>query len=1410
MNNSLRLVLLGASCATLLLACPPARAVCGNARVETGESCDDGNTVDGDGCSASCSNETTGGGGGTVGGGGGTTGGGGGGGVTGGGSGGGGGTTGGGGGTTGGGGGTTGGGGGTTGGGGGTTGGGGGTTGGGGGTTGGGGGTPVCGNGVPEGLEDCDDMNMTSGDGCENDCTFTPACGNGKREGSESCDDGNLVGGDGCEADCMSFTNTATVKGCVGINTRLPQGLSCQATAGDTGRLITGVILTEGVTYVGGQVLIDGTGVITCAACDCSSMTGGATASQITCPRAIVSPGLINSHDHISYQASPGMRTSERYEHRHDWRRGNNGHTSISSGSSNIATQVRWAELRQVMSGTTSIVGATFSSTGNPGMLRNLDSNPSGQLGMLTGSSGVNSDTFPLGDTAGTELTNGCGYPSLPTAAPGTVAYLPHVSEGIEASARNEFVCLSSQPNNGIFGARTAVVHGVGLNARDIALLASTGSSLVWSPRSNVSLYGDTAAVPLYSRLGVNIALGTDWTISGSMNLLRELRCADGLNRGYYNNYLNDAQLWRMVTAGSADATTTTATIGRLAVGKLGDVAIYERKPGSFYRSIIDAEAPDVLLTMRGGKVLYGEANVVQVFDTNSQCDSISVCGDAKAACIRSEFPVLAGANAANTYALLQMANSNTYPLFYCPGMAVQNEPSCVPERSASSPIGSNSKNGSTIYTQASADTDKDGIADATDNCPMVFNPVRPMDNGVQPDDDMDGLGDVCDPCPLNANTTTCTVFDPNDRDSDGVPNGTDNCPSVPNMNQLDTDGDLKGDACDPCPTVSNPGNAACPSTIYAIKDGGSPLGQPVSLSNALVTAVGPNGYFLQVHPADVDYAGPDNSGVFAYAPGSGVNQGDRLNIARTTPSNFFGQIQLTGSLSAADGGVVVVSTMNGLPPAQSVTTQEVATGGARAAALESVLVKVDNVTVTNIAPPVGPGDVAPTNEFVLDGGLYVNDFLFLTTPFPTLGQTYLSVTGVLEYRNNNYKLEPRSLADIVTGPPTLISLSPALVYVREDAGVSIPSPMLVRLSNAALGDTAVNVTAASPEVTVGDGGLIIVPNGQSTAVVPLHGETSTDGGTVTLTATLGTDSRNSTVRVLGTGAIDIPSQPLLNPLMASVTAGGRQSFTVSLDLPAAGDTPITLALVPNTVGVAPMTVTVPADALSVTFEVQIDAMAMGMGTLTATLGANTSSALLSVQQVPVTNHVVISEFAVRGASAGDEFVELYNPTSADVDISGWAVQYRAASGGGGWQTKATIPVGKIITAGGFFLIASPSYPTTLTVPDLRAGADMGFSGNSGHVRITNGMSAIDTIGYGATGQTVPDQPEGMAFVNSAIQGTAESFERKARPTSTTATMATNGADALLGNAHDSDNNSTDIVMRSMREPQNAASPTEP
>lgn len=1196
--------------AALLFGCPKPRDICSDRRVTGLEECDDGNTVDGDGCEANCTITPV--------------------------------------------------------------------------------DRPACGNRQIDPGEECDDENQIPGDGCEPDCRRTPqpVCGNGKTEAGEQCDDENQTPGDGCEPDCTSTVVTE----CPGAQLPEPASGTCEVIPGDANRLITGIVLTAGTVYTGGQVLFDATGTITCAGCDCTQSPGAATATRITCPRGVISPGLINSHDHITFQAAPYVADSEeRYEHRHDWRRGNDGHTEINSGGTASNAQIRWAELRQVMAGTTAIAG----SGGQNGLLRNLDkastsSSGGNQEGLGEGASGVRYSTFPLGDSSGTELTTGCGYPNIeePTVIPGDAAYLPHVAEGIEASARNEFLCLSSNANGGqdLMGSRTAIIHGIGLKAADIGVASARGVSLIWSPRSNVALYGDTAPVTTYLRMGVRIALGTDWVRSGSMNLLRELKCADALNTTFYNRTFSDDQLVRMVTSSAADATHTTEKIGRLEVGKLADIAIFRQSGSETYRSVILAKPEDVVLTVRGGKVLYGDQALVTALSEDS-CDPLSVCGVDKAVCL--------GGETGETFAELAAANASTYPLFFCG--EPQDEPTCVPARS---PV--NVVNQSTPYTglAASDDADGDGIGDAQDNCPQVFNPIRPLDDGAQPDADGDGAGDACDVCPLEPNSTSCPAPDPNDMDGDGVANAADNCPGDKNPGQEDGDNDGKGDACDACP-APNPGASACPTRIYDIKAGTALVGQQVAVGNALVTAVGPTGFFLQVHEADPGYAGPDHSGIFVYATSPTVSAGDRIDVTTATVSNFFGQLQLTKA------SYTVLGSGHPLPAPIPVTAAEVSDNGARAETLEAVLVTVSNVTVLDVAPPPGAGDKAPTYEFEVDDGLRVNDYVYRASPFPVLGETFASITGVAELRNGHHKLEPRSAADLVGGPPSVSAFGPSPAYTRE--GVSGPTfvePLRVSISRAQPSPVTVKVTAADGSVTVAKNGDVEIPAGQTSAVVELTGVTQTSG--VVLTATLGTSNKSATVRVLG--ASEPAALSALEPGIATVTPSGTVTFTVKLDVPPAVDTPVTLTLDPSSgFGTIPSSVSVLANTLSATFDLVADAGASGSATVTAQLGSETRTATVTLQ-AGVTGLVINEVDYDNVGTDSAEFVELYNSSNAPISLANLALVFINGASTplveyyplGSTNRVNLVAAGQSLAPGQYLVVGAPSVTASLPAGVLK------------------------------------------------------------------------------------------------------------
>jgi 5-methylthioadenosine/S-adenosylhomocysteine deaminase len=201
--------------------------------------------------------------------------------------------------------------------------------------------------------------------------------------------------------------------------------------------------------------------------------------------------------------------------------------------------------------------------------------------------------------------------------------YLLHLSEGTDDAARKHFLALKSG-NKWALSPAFAGIHCAALHPEDFEILADNGSAMVWSPLSNLLLYGATANIAAAKNAGIRIALGPDWSPSGSKNLLGELKAA----RAYSDvsgKIFSAEELVAMVTRVAASVLRWDSKVGTLEPGKLADLLVVRGKASAPYDSLINANETDIQLLMIGGVRRHGVSALMQ--DAGPELEDITVGG---------------------------------------------------------------------------------------------------------------------------------------------------------------------------------------------------------------------------------------------------------------------------------------------------------------------------------------------------------------------------------------------------------------------------------------------------------------------------------------------------------------------------------------------------------------------------------------------------------------------------------------------------------------------------------------------------------------------------------------------------------------------------------------------------------------
>ncbi len=341
-------------------------------------------------------------------------------------------------------------------------------------------------------------------------------------------------------------------------------------------------------------------------------------ASVIDCGDAFISPGLVNPHEHLAHSGGiPDPKTEPIYEHRDEWRGVFGDKYALAFEHVEGVARDIWVELRHLLSGTTTL-GA---SGGVAGLVKNATTTTTSD-GYL-----IDFEIFPYGWESKFHEMDCPG--EIEDATPRfsesedliDQPYVAHVAEGtncaatLEGQAFLDFV--EANP-----GRRYALLHGVGLDQESIDRLAGLDVSLVWSPRSNVSLYDATAKILDVMESGARVALGTDWSYSGSYNMLEEIRCADRVDNIRWGDQLSGEDYWEMSTSVAAYSLGLEDEVGQINLAMAADFVILQNRTGDFFADLMDSEVANVIATIIDGSIRSGNGKFFDTDQLPEQCQN--------------------------------------------------------------------------------------------------------------------------------------------------------------------------------------------------------------------------------------------------------------------------------------------------------------------------------------------------------------------------------------------------------------------------------------------------------------------------------------------------------------------------------------------------------------------------------------------------------------------------------------------------------------------------------------------------------------------------------------------------------------------------------------------------------------------
>jgi len=359
---------------------------------------------------------------------------------------------------------------------------------------------------------------------------------------------------------------------------------------------------------------------------------GYANATRVSTD-GFIYPGLIDLHSHLAYNFLPlwSAPRDEPYDNRYSWANPTTtygrdvGRPAEAMGIAAAAAALRYAEVKAVVGGVTAIQGSPPTTRPFPGwMVRNVEKE---KFPTQPAEQAIFQSVIPKTPD---DLEVEAGHMR------GGSSFIYHLAEGTSAKMRDEYALIARNDcaQQGLIG-----IHCTALEESDYAKWnkkAKGAGTVVWSPFSNIWLYGDTTDV-VSARKHMRVCLGSDWSPSGTRNLLGELKVAELWNRANLSGALSPLELCEMVTRepGLALEAPWGRVAGRLEPGALADIAVMAPASPNPYRALLAANERNVKLVLVGGEPAYGVGSLMKAAGVTGE--AITVAGVSRR--VRTKLP---------------------------------------------------------------------------------------------------------------------------------------------------------------------------------------------------------------------------------------------------------------------------------------------------------------------------------------------------------------------------------------------------------------------------------------------------------------------------------------------------------------------------------------------------------------------------------------------------------------------------------------------------------------------------------------------------------------------------------------------------------------------------------------------------